>query len=72
MQIIHGPRVARTETSGAKPLIECAQCGEPLYMPEWSECMDRDRIRHLWACDSCGYAFETIVRFATESQTAAA
>ncbi len=44
--------------------IECAQCGESLFMPEWSELVDESRVRHLWQCDTCGYAFETTVRFA--------
>ena len=72
MHITHGPRMRRKHFNGGKPLIECAQCGEPLYMPEWSECMDRERVRHLWACDACGYAFETIVRFRAQAETEAA
>ena len=44
--------------------IACAQCGESLFMPEWSELVDDRRVRHLWQCDACGYAFETTVRFA--------
>ena len=44
--------------------IACAQCGESLFMPEWSELVDESRVRHLWQCDTCGYAFETTVRFA--------
>jgi ribosomal protein S27AE len=44
--------------------IECAQCGNSLFMPEWSELVDERRVRHLWQCDACGYAFETTVRFA--------
>ena len=44
--------------------IECAQCGESLFMPEWSELVDESRVRHLWQCDACGYVFETTVRFA--------
>ena len=44
--------------------IACAQCGESLFMPEWSELVDESRVRHLWQCDACGYAFETTVRFA--------
>jgi hypothetical protein len=67
MQITHGPRVPRHFGNG-KPLIGCAQCGEHLYMPEWSECMDRDHIRYLWACDACGYVFETMVRFSVEAR----
>jgi hypothetical protein len=48
----------------SRPLIECAQCGEQLFMPEWSEYLDEYRARHLWCCEKCGYAFETTVRFA--------
>ena len=44
--------------------IACAQCGNSLFMPEWSELVDERRVRHLWQCDACGYAFETTVRFA--------
>jgi ribosomal protein S27AE len=44
--------------------MECAQCGNSLFMPEWSEFVDERRVRHLWQCDACGYAFETTVRFA--------
>jgi hypothetical protein len=52
-------RVARS-----RPILECAQCGEPLFMPEWSELVDERRVRHLWQCDACDYAFETTVSFA--------
>lgn len=41
----------------------CAQCGESLFMPEWSEYVSERRVRHLWACDACGYRFETTVVF---------
>ncbi|MFN3659198.1 MAG: hypothetical protein ACK4UO_18280 [Pseudolabrys sp.] len=51
----------------SRPLIECAQCGERIYMPEWSECLDGGRVRHLWRCEACDYAFETTVRFAVEA-----
>ena len=48
----------------SRPIFECAQCGERLYVPEWTEYRDGGRIRHLWACEACGYAFETTVRYA--------
>jgi hypothetical protein len=41
----------------------CAQCGELMFMPEWSEYMNEHRVRHLWTCDACGYRFETVVAF---------
>jgi transcription elongation factor Elf1 len=43
------------------PVTQCAQCGDNILAPEWSEYLDDRRVRHLWACDSCGYAFETQV-----------
>jgi uncharacterized Zn finger protein len=48
----------------SRPQIECAQCGNNLFLPEWSELVDTHRVRHLWQCDTCGYAFETTVQFA--------
>jgi transcription elongation factor Elf1 len=45
-------------------MIECAQCGARLFVPEWTEYVDARRVRHLWTCDACGHAFETTVRFA--------
>ena len=50
-------------SSSAGAHIECAQCGNSLFMPEWSEFVDERRVRHLWQCEACGYAFETTVRF---------
>lgn len=54
-----GKRLARS-----RPLIECAQCGARLYVPEWSEYLEAGRVRHLWRCEACDYAFETTIRFA--------
>lgn len=48
----------------SRPVIECAQCGERLYVPEWTEYRAGGRVRHVWECEACGYAFETFVRFA--------
>lgn len=45
-----------------RAVVACAQCGEHLFVPEWSEHVDARRVRYLWACESCGYAFETTVR----------
>jgi hypothetical protein len=48
----------------SRPVLECAQCGERLYVPQWSEYLDGGRVRHLWVCEACDYAFETTVYFA--------
>ena len=45
----------------SKPIVPCAQCGDTLFAPEWSEYLDDRRIRHLWSCDHCGYEFESEV-----------
>jgi len=47
----------------ARPIVQCAQCGERIFAPDWSEYLDSQRVRHLWACESCGYQFETLVKF---------
>jgi hypothetical protein len=47
----------------AKPLIGCAQCGAMIYVAEWSEQVDAQRVRHLWECEACGYVFETMASF---------
>ncbi len=47
----------------SRPIVECAQCGVRLYVPEWSEYFDPGRIRHLWQCEECGSSFETVTRF---------
>jgi len=41
------------------PHISCAQCGEPLYAPAWSEPVSERCTRYLWNCEICGYQFET-------------
>jgi hypothetical protein len=45
------------------PVVECAQCGEALFAPEWSEHVDDRRVRHAWNCEACRYCFETTVWF---------
>ena len=39
----------------------CAQCGDALLAPEWSEHVNERCVRHLWTCETCGYQFETTV-----------
>ena len=55
----------------SRPIVPCAQCGDTIAAPEWSEVYDECRVRHLWACDACGYEFETTVFYpAPEAQAA--
>ena len=42
----------------------CAQCGETIFLPEWSEYLDQHHVLYLWQCEACGYNFETLVVFA--------
>lgn len=46
-----------------RPGNSCAQCGETIFMPEWSEYLSPRRVRYLWECEACGYKFETTVVF---------
>jgi hypothetical protein len=49
----------------SRPMTECTQCGEFLFVPEWSEHVDERCVRHLWECEACGYAFETTISYAS-------
>jgi ribosomal protein L37AE/L43A len=40
----------------------CAQCGEPIAVPEWIEAGPR-RTSYLWYCRACGYRFEAMAIF---------
>jgi hypothetical protein len=39
----------------------CAQCGDAIVAPEWSEHVSERCVRHVWSCEACGYEFETAV-----------
>ena len=47
--------------------LSCAQYGDALIAPEWSEHVSDRCVRHLWSCDSCGYEFETAVHLRAEA-----
>jgi hypothetical protein len=53
-----------TRFARSRPALECAQCGERLSIPDWSEYLDGGRVRHLWRCQACDYAFETTIYYA--------
>ena|SRR6185436_15251956 len=55
----------------SRPVVPCAQCGEALFAPEWSEYFDDRRIRHVWSCDRCDYQFETMVYYPQPTAAAA-
>jgi len=46
----------------------CAQCGDLLFAPVWSEFVKERCVRHLWSCDACGYAYETTVYFSPQAE----
>ena len=54
----------RTQSVQPRYFKPCAQCGETLLAPDWSEHVNERCVRHLWICDSCGYQFETMVYLA--------
>jgi hypothetical protein len=58
--------------ANARPIVECAQCFSRIYAAEWSEYLDECHVRHLWSCDTCGYSFETLVKFPGRERPAAA
>jgi hypothetical protein len=62
-------RTARTDRPTRAHLVtynknNCPQCSQWLLAPDWSEYLNDHCVRHTWACDACGYQFETAVYFA--------
>lgn len=45
--------------------MTCAQCGEALIAPEWSEYVTERHILNLWSCTKCGCQFEHSVYLPT-------
>ena len=49
----------------------CPQCSSWLLAPDWSEHLNERCVRHTWACEACGYQFETAVIFPALEKSAA-
>ena len=45
----------------------CAQCGQPIAVPEWIE-KETGRTSYLWHCLACDYRFEAIAYFEDADQ----
>lgn len=41
----------------------CPLCGEEQLVPEHSAFAGQGRVHHLWACEECGHAFRTTLKF---------
>ena len=54
--------MARTDFGYLPRGNPCAQCGEPIAAPEWTENGAR-RISYLWHCQACDYRFEAVAYF---------
>ncbi len=48
------------------PPVSCAKCGERLFVPEASEYLEANNVRHRWKCEPCGCSFETTVCFSAQ------
>jgi len=62
--MLDAANVMETDRSQLRP---CAQCGDALVAPEWSEHVNERCVRHLWSCDACGYEFETAIYLRAET-----
>lgn len=52
-------------TFGKRP---CAQCGEEIIAPMWSEYASAGHVRHSWNCEACGHRFESTEAFEVDSE----
>jgi hypothetical protein len=49
---------------------QCAQCGEAIIAPEWSEYLAVHGVRQAWSCEACGHQFESTIHFAAPEPAA--
>jgi hypothetical protein len=68
---MYGPGDNTPNFVSSRPVVECTQCGERLFVPEWSEHVDERCVRHSWQCEPCGYSFETMFCFAPVAEPVA-
>jgi hypothetical protein len=54
--------MARTDLTDLPKQNPCAQCGQPIALPEWVE-ESRGRVAYLWHCHACDYRFEAVAFF---------
>ena len=62
--------MARTALSDLPKHNPCAQCGQPIALPEWVE-ETPGRVAYLWHCHACDYRFEAVAFFADEHRDGA-
>jgi ribosomal protein L37AE/L43A len=59
-------RMMRSAASSAVPHNNpCAQCGELIGKPVWSEVVGRE-VHFVWVCDACDYEFTQIATYRAE------
>lgn len=49
--------------------MTCAQCGDALIAPEWSEYVSERHVLNLWSCTKCGCQFETSAYVPADSES---
>ena len=54
--------MARSDFGAMPRQNPCAQCSEPISVPEWIE-SEAGRTRYLWHCLCCDYRFEAVAIF---------
>ena len=52
----------RTDSIDLPRQNPCAQCGEPIALPDWVETMP-GCTAYLWHCRACNYRFEAIAYY---------
>jgi len=46
--------------------LGCADCGDTVIAPYWSQFVCKNQIRHFWICEGCGHHFDTTVEMAAD------
>jgi hypothetical protein len=60
---VDGCRRAKEARVDRVSVSKCAQCGDGMIAPEWSEHVSDHCVRNFWSCETCGYRFEDTIYF---------
>jgi ribosomal protein L37AE/L43A len=59
-------RMMRSAAGSAVPHNNpCAQCGQLIARPVWSELLERE-VHFVWVCEACDYEFTQIATYREE------
>ncbi len=62
-------RALDIDSASGKPLHLCPNCAAYIIAATWSERVSERCVRNIWACEFCGFEFETSAYLSAQRTT---